>query len=213
MVLVYTYLISRALHDLIIVLTYGRIGMIFTTFSYSLFVDQLKSIPALALIYCVVVRRFMHLEVNENEYIVPNSEKPPKQENAIPKLKVFCLKFLESTPVEMVSFIIICFYTLFILFWLTHADIVEEPIDDLILSEIDTIFLAIFFAEIVLKSFASNMMYLQDKFNMFDAVIVMISGILNLMGFIIKGLGVLRLIRVVVIILRKITGNQSKLRH
>ena len=33
------------------------------------------------------------------------------------------------------------------------------------------------------------------------------------MSIIYPGLGVLRLIRVVVIILRKITGNQSKLRH
>jgi len=34
-----------------------------------------------------------------------------------------------------------------------------------------------------------------------------LSEVLNFMGFIFKGFGVLRLIRVVVIILRKITGN------
>ena len=52
-----------------------------------------------------------------------------------------------------------------------------------------------------------------DAFNLFDAIIVYLSLVLNMMGTIAKGLGVLRLIRVVVIILRKITGNQSKLRH
>tara|TARA_B110000285_G_C15054050_1_gene578560 strand:+ start:732 stop:1271 length:540 start_codon:yes stop_codon:yes gene_type:complete len=57
------------------------------------------------------------------------------------------------------------------------------------------------------------MMYLYDKFNLFDALIVFISFGLNLAGLVVKGLSVLRLIRVVVIILRKITGNQSKLRH
>lgn len=50
-------------------------------------------------------------------------------------------------------------------------------------------------------------MFLLDPFNCFDAAIVLISEILNLMGIIAKGLGVLRLIRVVVITIRKITGN------
>ena len=67
--------------------------------------------------------------------------------------------------------------------------------------------------EIFLKSFASNGMYLIDGFNLFDAFIVVASFILNSMGFIIKGLSVLRLIRVVVIIIRNLTGEVSKLRH
>ena len=57
------------------------------------------------------------------------------------------------------------------------------------------------------------MMYLKDDFNLFDAVIVFVSFGLNMAGIVVKGLSVLRLIRVVVIILRKITGNQSKLRQ
>ena len=81
------------------------------------------------------------------------------------------------------------------------------------LAAIDGVFLTIFFTEIVLKSFASNLMYLYDAFNLFDAFIVVLSEVLNLNNIIISGLGVLRLVRVVVIILRKITGNQSKLRH
>ena len=86
-------------------------------------------------------------------------------------------------------------------------------IEDKIMSSYDQNFLIIFSVEIILKSFASNMMYLYDKFNLFDALIVFISYGLNLAGIVVKGLSVLRLIRVVVIILRKITGNQSKLRH
>jgi hypothetical protein len=57
------------------------------------------------------------------------------------------------------------------------------------------------------------MMYLYDKYNLFDAVIVMISFALNVAGYVVKGLSVLRLIRVVVIIVRKISGQTSKLRH
>jgi hypothetical protein len=47
----------------------------------------------------------------------------------------------------------------------------------------------------------------------FDVVIVLVSLSLQLAGFVFKGLGVLRLVRVVVITIRKITGNQGKLRH
>lgn len=129
----------------------------------------------------------------------------------IPKLKLFCLKMLESTCFETISISLISVYTIFILFWLTMADIFG--ISDFILSKIDTAFLTCFFTEIVIKTFASNFMFLFDAFNCFDASIVFISEILNIMGIIAKGLGVLRLIRVIVITIRKITGNQSKLRH
>ena len=56
-------------------------------------------------------------------------------------------------------------------------------------------------------------MFLFDIFNAFDATVVIVSEVLNIMGIVAKGLGVLRLLRVVVITIRKITGNQSKLRH
>ena len=107
----------------------------------------------------------------------------------------------------------ISLYTLFILFWLTYLDIIGPVLKETVLAQIDNVFLVFFLIEIVLKSFASNLMYLYDGFNMFDTFIVLLSWILNLVGIIFKGLSVFRLIRVVVIILRKITGNQSKLRH
>ena len=79
---------------------------------------------------------------------------------------------------------------------------------------IDLYFLTIFFIEIALKTFASSFAFLLlDFFNMFDASIVISSWFLNVGGISIKGLGVLRLIRVVVIVIRSITGNKNKLRH
>ena len=91
----------------------------------------------------------------------------------ISKLKVLCLKLLESTEFEMISMFLISLYTIFILFWLTLADIFL--VNEQILSKIDTAFLiTIFFAEIILKSFASNLMYLVDVFNAYDAAIVLI---------------------------------------
>ena len=52
-----------------------------------------------------------------------------------------------------------------------------------------------------------------DGFNIFDATIVVVSFCLMLNGITQKGLGVLRLIRVVVITIRSITGKKSRLRH
>ena len=86
-------------------------------------------------------------------------------------------------------------------------------VSDYIMQQVDRVFLTLFFSEILLKTFASNLMFLSDGFNLFDALIVIISEVLNLMSIEVKGLGVLRLLRVVVITIRKITGNTSKLRH
>ena len=112
---------------------------------------------------------------------------------------------LESPYFETFSMVLISIYTLFILFWLTFADLLN--ITDTYLSKFDIGFLSLFFAEILLKIFASNFMFLFDVFNCFDAIIVILSEVLELCGIVAKGLGVLRLIRVVVITIRKITGS------
>jgi len=114
---------------------------------------------------------------------------------------------LESGPIETIGLIIISIYTIFTLFWLTYSEFTETEIDKYLLADIDSIFLYIFLFEINAKSFASNLMYLKDYFNVFDAIIVFLSIILNQMKIIQPGLGTLRLIRVVVIILRKLTGS------
>lgn len=129
----------------------------------------------------------------------------PKSENALPSLQINCLKLIESQYFEMFSLGLISIYTIFILFWLTLASILNIDIN--LLAKIDTAFLTVFFTEIIIKTFASNLMFLFDLFNAFDAIIVTISEILNLLGIIATGLAVLRMIRVVVIIIRKITGN------
>lgn len=48
---------------------------------------------------------------------------------------------------------------------------------------------------------------------MFDASICTLSLVFNMVGTSVKGLAVLRLIRVSVILYRTITGNKNKLRH
>ncbi len=105
----------------------------------------------------------------------------------------------------MASMALISVYTVYVLFQLTIADIFNIP--ESLLAQIDNVFLTLFFIEIVLKTFASNLMFLFDVFNAFDAAVVIISEVLNILGIVAKGLGVLRLLRVVVITIRKITGN------
>lgn len=189
---------------------HGKICLVYVTFTFAFIVDQAKSVAILSTVYIIVVRRFGFLKENEKEWI--NKEVfEEKKEVAIPKLKNFILKMLESRFVEGFSMFMISIYAVFILFDLTFSDILST--DPTLMSQIDSVFLEFFFVEIVLKAFASSGMYFFDFFNCFDAIIVVISEILNLMNIVAKGLGVLRLIRVVVITIRKITGNQSKLRH
>lgn len=69
----------------------------------------------------------MHLNVNEHEYLKPEILSLPKQENALPRLQVSCLKILESATFEMISMILISVYTVFVLFQLTVADIFNVP--------------------------------------------------------------------------------------
>ena len=173
--------------------------------------DQTKSVFFVGLLYFVVVRRFGFLKPNEKEYLSAEVLATPKQENFLPKFKVFLLKVLESQAFETMSMTLISVYTVYILFWLTMAGLFN--IADTTMSKGDLVFLSLFLTEIALKVFASNFMYFLDPFNLFDASIVIVSETLELLGIIFQGLGVLRLIRVVVITIRKITGNTSKLRH
>ena len=192
------------------VIASGDSSIVFTTFILAWILDQIKSIFTLSLVYLVVVRRFGFLKENEREYIDP-AVRAEKYETALPELQVSCLKTLEHSTVEGLSFFTISLYSAFILFDLGFTEMIR--VDRTLMNTIDFCFLNVFALEIGLKTFASSGMFLMDAFNTFDAIIVFLSWILMLFGITAKGLGVLRLIRVVVIIIRSITDNKSKLRH
>ena len=168
MTFIYIYVFAQTVRDLILIDEYGRLGMMLSTFFFWIIMDQIKSFFTLGIVYIVVVRRFMYLSVNEDEYMDPVVAKLPKLERAIPKLKEICLKYLESPPTEIISMIIISVYALFVIFWLIHIEFVVaepgkekvSPIPESILISIDIVFLSFFMLEIVLKSFASNGIYM-----------------------------------------------------
>jgi hypothetical protein len=214
LVVIATIIMSWSECNEIISLSNGRPNLLFSTFLFAWVIDQAKSLVTLGLVYVIVVRRFMYLAVNEYDFSHPD-ERPPPQENSIPRLKIFCLKFLESEASEFFSMFVIIIYTVFIMFWLLSPEFNSnrDVVPEVIMTEIDTYFLVFFFIEICLKLFASNMMYLYSNANQFDTVVVVISLIFNMMGNSFKFLGVLRLVRVVVILFRNITGNTEKLRQ
>ena len=192
------------------VIASGDANLVFSTFGLAFLADQAKSYITLSVVYLAVVRRFGFLRENEKEYIEP-AVRAEKLENALPELQQSCLKTLEHSTVEFMSFFTICVYSFFILFDLGFTEIIH--VDRNLMNTIDFCFLNVFALEIALKTFASSGMFLVDAFNTFDAIIVFLSWVLMLFGITAKGLGVLRLIRVVVIIIRSITDNKSKLRH
>lgn len=57
---------------------FGRPGLVFGTLLYVFLLDQVKSIISLVIIYVIVVRRFMHLNDNEEEYTDPELKTIPK---------------------------------------------------------------------------------------------------------------------------------------
>lgn len=201
-----------AMHFLVIEHLYGRPALFWVTIIFSLIIDQLTMLVVLMAIWFSLIKRCGYLGENEAEYDELDDEDAIKSEQFIPRLKMFCLKILESSYFENTSLFLISLYTFFIFYWLTLSDFFPQ-ITTSTLAIIDIIFTSLFLAEILMKTFASNFRYLFDKFNAFDAVIVVVGFILNLVGIVAKGLGVLRLIRVGVIIVRKITGNEHKLRH
>lgn len=49
----------------------GEPGLVFLTLLLSIGFDQVKSLIFLFIIYVIIVRRFGHLAVNEQEYVSP----------------------------------------------------------------------------------------------------------------------------------------------
>ena len=199
-----------SLHYAIVVASTCDSFLVFITFAVTWCIDQVKQFGTLAVIHLIVVKRFGYLRINEKDFIDP-TDREVKQELAIPKLKNCCLRTLQHQFIENLSLLTIGLYSIFILFDLTISQFFDIDAD--MVNMIDFVFLNVFFIEIALKTFASSGSFLVDGFNLFDAAIVIGSWGLMIRGITFKGLGVLRLIRVVVITIRSITGKKSRLRQ
>ena len=121
--LIFVYIGGQSIYFIDVIFTDGEPTLYLLTLALSVIFDQIKSIGFLYTIYVVIVRRFMHLNINESEYLKPEILELPKQENAIPRLQMYCLKILESSVFEMCSMGLISIYTIYVLVQLTVADL------------------------------------------------------------------------------------------
>ena len=122
--------------------------------------------------------------------------------------------FMESKPVTYFIIGMVVFYACFILLNLS-LDIYIEDIDWALdfFYYTDLALLVLFMIEIVLRFFAWAFEYLCNLWNLTDAIVVTISFIFSIIRMDIKGIAVLRLLRLirVVIVMRRVSESRKKL--
>ena len=69
MTCIFVYIIAHSVYFLEIIINDGDPGLVFLTLLVSICFDQIKSVIFLSAIYVVIVRRFGHLAVNEDDYV------------------------------------------------------------------------------------------------------------------------------------------------
>ena len=67
--LIFVYIIAHSTYFIEILANDGNPGLVFLTLILSICFDQIKSVLFLGTIYVVIVRRFNHLAVNEEDYV------------------------------------------------------------------------------------------------------------------------------------------------
>jgi len=147
MTTVFTVILVTAIHYIIMTHRHARPELLWCTFIFALVLDQVKTLLFLTLVWYVLIKRCGYLSQNEKDYVVVDDPVNLKEEKFLPRLKVFCLKVLESSYFENGSFALISIYTLFIFYWLALSDILELVSTDT-LSVIDIIFTSLFLSEI-----------------------------------------------------------------
>ena len=84
--IVFIYVVAHSTYYINLINASGNPALYFLTLLFALVIYQLKSVDFLYAIYFVIVRRFMHLNINEQDYLKPEILAIPKQENALPRL-------------------------------------------------------------------------------------------------------------------------------
>ena len=112
---------------------------------------------------------------------------------------------IETTWFNTLYRYLLGFYAGFVLFWVSTTDFFDW---ESVFKVIDIVFLSIFAAELAVRIFGLGITYLFDFANFVDAVIIIVSLILYGIGSNNNFMIVLRLIKILIIIIMKFTGNQ-----
>ena len=166
--------------------------------------DQAKSVVLLIAIWFFLIRRCGYLQVNEQDC---------KEVSAIGNISIavvtqlrnFCMQNIETPWFNSLYRYILGFYAAFVLFWVSTTDYLNWTS---VLEIIDIIFLVVFALEFAIKIFGLGITYLFDFVNFLDLAIIIASLILYGIGSNSTLMIVLRLIKILLVVLVKFTGNQ-----
>jgi len=189
---------------LIDVHTNGKPITLWLTYAFAFVLDQTKSVVFLCGIWYFLLRRCGYLQPVEGDYqgiSIANKFSIP----LITQLRNLCMQYIETPLFTMISRYMLGIYAGFVLFWLSVVDIID--MDD-VCAIIDIVFLSIFAAELIVKIFGLGITYLFDFLNFMDAVIIAVSLGMYAAGIVSKVMAVLRLVRILLVIVVKFTGNQ-----
>lgn len=200
--------------SLIGVHTYGRPDTVWAEWIIALLLDQAKS---------VLVQPFLWWAITRRCGMVPGTFTEWKDETVIPgvndesfmtEIRGYFGQVLEGTYFTYGLIGLVIFYAFFVLLSLSIDEyIVNSPVAVDIFYYIDLSLLVIFVTEIVLKFIAWGFTYLFEVWNTIDAAIVLVSFVFSVNHNSVKGIAILRLLRLirVLIIMRRVSESKKKL--
>ena len=182
----------------------GQPGTFWITYAFAFVLDQVKSVVLLIGLWYFLLRRCGYLQATEQEY-KEVSIAGDFSIALITQLRNFCMQNIETPWFNTLYRYILGFYAGFVLFWISTTDFFDW---ESIFSIVDIVFLSIFAAELAIRIFGLGFTYLFDFANAADAIIVVLSLIFYGIGYETKIMIVMRLVKILIVIIVKFTGNQ-----
>lgn len=200
--------------SLIGVHAYGRPETVWSEWIIALVIDQVKSIIIHPVIWWCISRRCG---------IIPGTYTEWKDETVIPgindesfmtEIRGYFAQVLEGKHFTYGLIGLVIFYAFFVLLSLSIDEYINAytvAVD--VFYYIDLSLLVIFVTEIFLKFIAWGFSYIFEIWNMIDAVIVLVSFVFSVNHNQVKGIAILRLLRLirVLIIMRRVSESKKKL--
>lgn len=198
------------------VYTFGRPFSVWTEFVIAFGFDQVKSIMLQPICWWMFVRRCGRAAGNFEEWDDVQVSIGVNDVSLLAELQEGMVAILESKQVTIFTIGLVIFYSIFILVNLSVDPylIYSQVLTDLFYY-VDLIILCVFLLEILMRFFGYAFVYICDKWNIVDATVVIISFIFSVVGMSFKGVGVLRLLRLirVIIVMRKVSQSKKKLQQ
>ncbi len=194
--------------------THGRPGTIWLEWFVAFVIDQVKSLMVQPLLWFLFVRRCGTLMANFEVWQDETMIVAMNDDSFLKEIRKSVNTFVESKPVTYFFIGLVLFYAVFILANLsldTYTTGIKAAEDFFYYT--DLCLLCFFLIEIILKSFAQGPEYYANNWNVIDTLVVVVSFAFSVMNMQIKGIGVLRLLRLirVIIVMRRMSESKKKL--